>query len=398
MAASTAMRENANPPELQSLSVIEFGPGNVLFVGDSKSATLFAFDLGEARPPEGSQFYNVKDIDASIAALLGAPLDEITIKDLAVHPVTQDAYLAVHRGHGDAMIPIVVKVNANREITVLELGQLPHTKVTLQNPIDATTKLRNFLSARLYTITAITFHGGDVFVSGLSNAEFSSTLYRIPYPFRDTVTTTSIEIFHAVHAQNETRAPIEAMAILPLGDKPHVLATYTCTPLVTIAVDELKDGAHIKAKTIGELGYGNTPIAILPFQTRDSKGHVEDHILITHKHRGPMLFSVQAIAESNAKDGISAGVEMMTVVAPKFTEIPMAGLSHMSDQGQGCLLGLRRDFESGRLALLSFDKGIYFRVSEYFTEFQMPSYSYKNANLLQWHKNAFAQQGVTEEG
>lgn len=394
----TAAQQNTNFNELQAISVMEFGPGNVLFVGDSRSATLFAFDLGELQPPENPPFYNLANLDSSIAEVLGASCEGITIKDLAVHPVTQDAYVAVHRGHGDSMIPVILQVKANGEISIVELGKVPHTKVTLRNPIDPQTKLRNFIFARNYTIAAMTFHEGEVFVSGLSNAEFSSTLYRIPYPFRDAIASTSIEIFHAIHAQTETRAPIEAMAIVPLDGKPHVLATYTCTPLVTIPVDELKDGAHIKGKTIGELGYGNTPLGILPFQVRTEKGEVQDQVLITHKHRGPMLFSVQAIAESNAKEGISAGVEMMTVVAPKFAAVPMAGLYHVADPGGPSLLGIRRNVDTGRLDLVSIPKGVYFRVSEYMSEFQMPSYAYKSEGLLAWHKSAFAQEGVRDPG
>src|SRR5262249_42697171 len=115
MTVNSAVQDNVNLPELKSLSVLKFGPGNVLFAGDSNSATLFAFDLGDAQPAEKPQFYNLHNIDSAIAEILGAPVSEITVKDLAVHPITQDAYLAVHRGHGDQALPVVVKVNCKRE-------------------------------------------------------------------------------------------------------------------------------------------------------------------------------------------------------------------------------------------------------------------------------------------
>lgn len=397
MTTSTASQENQSLAALKSVSVIKFGPGEVLFVGDSRSATLFAFELGAAQAPESAPFYNLKGIDASIAERLGVPTDEIALKGLAVHPVSQDAYIAVQRGHGEQMLPIIVKVNARREISAVELSALPHTQITLQNPIGEQTELRNRIQARNFTITDLAFHGGEVLVSGLSNAEFASSLYRIAYPFRDSVTTSSIEMFHAMHNQNETRAPIQTMAIVPLEGKPHVLAAYTCTPLVTIPLEVLSDGAHVHAKTIGELGYGNTPLNVVPFQSRDRQGQVQEQVLVTNKNRGPMLFSLQSLAESNAKEGMSTGVGM-SVVAPPFMAVPMGGLLQVADQNAQSLLGLRRDLDTGRLGLLSFEKGMYFRVTDFVSEYQMPGYSYaeKGQGLKQWQEHKLVQEGVVE--
>jgi hypothetical protein len=393
MNPGTAVPQSASLPELKSVSVLRFGPNNVLFLGDSQTATLFAFELGDVQPATAPQFYNLNDLDSSIAELLGAPRTEITLKGLAVHPVSGDAYLAVHRGHGEQMLPVVLCINAKRELSVVELSQLPHTQATLPNPIEPQVTLRNHIGARQFTITALSFHDGEVFVSGLSNAEFSSTLYRIPYPFRDKVARSSIEMYHAMHAENETRAPIQAMAIVPLSGKPHVLAAYTCTPLVTIAVDALTDGAHVRAKTIGELGFGNTPIDVLPFVARDMKGQSHAQVLITHKHRGPMLFSVSDLEGSNAKDGFSTGVGQ-NVVAPPFMAVPLSGLLHVADQDAKCLLGLRRDLDTGGVGLLSFEKGLYFRVTEFVSEYQMPGYTYQQPQFEKWQAMKRVQEGI----
>jgi len=58
------------------------------------------------------------------------------------------------------------------------------------------------------------------------------------------------EIYHTGHNLIETRAPIRAMSFATWGGKPYLVAAYTCTPIVTIPLDELKDGAHIRGKTI----------------------------------------------------------------------------------------------------------------------------------------------------
>ncbi len=68
-----------------------------------------------------------------------------------------------------------------------------------------------------------------------------------------------MEIYHAGHNLIETRAPIRAMSFTSWGGRPYLVAAYTCTPLVTIPLDDLKDGAHIRGKTVAELGYGGVP-------------------------------------------------------------------------------------------------------------------------------------------
>ena len=55
------------------------------------------------------------------------------------------------------------------------------------------------------------------------------------------------------------------MSFASWGGKPYLVAAYTCTPIVTIPLDELKDGAHIRGKTIAELGYGNTPAGMIAY-------------------------------------------------------------------------------------------------------------------------------------
>ena len=64
---------------------------------------------------------------------------------------------------------------------------------------------------RSMTIVDLKFHAGEVFVAGVSNEEFSSTLRRIPYPFTGAASETQLEIYHLAHGMYETRAPIRTM-------------------------------------------------------------------------------------------------------------------------------------------------------------------------------------------
>lgn len=363
-------------PRLLSISVIKITADRVLFVGDSRAATVYAFELGPAAPANGSTPYNLRGIDAKIARLLGVDVEDIAVRDLAIDPLSHEAYVAVHRGHAPDVIPAIVRLKQDGSVAPVDLFALPFTKLVLDPALQHSEDvlLQNGVAARTLSITDLAFSSGELLIAGLTSADFSSTLYRAAYPFGDAVSVSSIEMFHAVHNQNETRAPIRTMTTLSLGGQPHVLAVYTCTPLVTIPCSALQSGAHVKGKTIGELGYGNTPLDVVRFQTEE-RGQAQEYVLITHRNRGPMLFSAQSLADGNAKDGLSTPVGF-SVVAPAFTTVGMNGVLQIDDQDAQLLAGLRRDPETGRLDLLSFRKGIFFRISDHISEYMMPGYEY----------------------
>ncbi len=98
-------------PRLASAGALAFGPGNVLFVGDTKGAAVHAFELGsadinpqtkvvmgDARTFHGRNL--IQDIDRKLAALLGTSRDQIVINDLLVHRPSKQIFLSVHRGRG----------------------------------------------------------------------------------------------------------------------------------------------------------------------------------------------------------------------------------------------------------------------------------------------------------
>ncbi|MCK6586506.1 MAG: hypothetical protein L6Q76_02870 [Polyangiaceae bacterium] len=374
------------PASIESISVIKFGPGNVLFVGDSATATITAFEVGDGQ--EGApRPFNLYGVDQSIADLLGVDVGKIAVRGLAVHPVTGEAYIGIHRRSGYQVTPIIVRVAADGAIHPVDLEALRRTQITLPNPVNPDVKLWNNVAARSLAITDMLVVGDELFVSGLSNADFASTLYRITLPFTGAIRASSVEIYHGVHGQNETRAPIQTMTLLDLNGSPHVLAVYTCTPLVTIPTSELVDGAHVKGKTIAELGYGNTPLDVVHFRGNDMEGHAQESVLITHKHRGTMVFRVAALAERNQQGSISEPTGLK-VSAPEFATVSMAGLVHVVDQDAGHLLALRRDQSSGRLDLLSFQKGPMFRLSDHVSEYMLPGFPYSEQpeSMKQFHR------------
>lgn len=149
-------------------------------------------------------------------------------------------------------------------LEVLDLDKFPHSKIRIADVPGQETLEFGQLERNL-AITDITYYEGEIFVAGVSNEEFASKLRRIRYPFNDSVSTSSIEMWHSVHAEFETRAPIIKQLVREIGGVAHLIAVYACTPLVRIPLATLQGGARVRGETIGELGYGNTPIDMVGY-------------------------------------------------------------------------------------------------------------------------------------
>ena len=297
-AAEAKPHASGSSGPLQSAGVITFGADNVLFVGDIAGSAVHAFalrdaDLTQQTGVELGNFQNfegvdlIRGIDVKLAALLGTTYDHVAINDMAVHQPTQQIFLSVERSNGTSVIPAIVKVNHGR-LEVLKLDGIPHSKVLIPDEPDKTARLE-FEPQRVYAITDVKYYNGEVFVTGISNHRFASTLYRIPYPFTGQKAATTVEIWHPVHGEFETRAPIIRQVVLDVGGEPHLFGVYGCTPLVRFPLAALKDGAHVRGDTIGELGYGSNPVDMFTFNNPFDK---KDYLLVTIDVRGGMQIGV----------------------------------------------------------------------------------------------------------
>jgi hypothetical protein len=281
----TASQGAAGP--LRSAGALEFGPGNVLFVGDIAGAAVHAFvlrdaDLTSQADVETGNFHNfegrdlVLGVDQKLAALFGTTVDNIVINDMVIHQPSKQIFMSVERGRGPGAMPAIVKVNHGK-LELLELDSIPHSQIRIPNEPDKKAMLE-FEPQQVYAITDVKYYNGEVFVTGISNQRFASTLYRIPYPFNGRLATSTVEIWHPTHGEFETRAPIIRQLIREMDGKPYLFAVYGCTPLVRFHLDDLKDGAHVRGDTIGELGYGSNPLDMLTYT--DPFDH-KDYLLVT---------------------------------------------------------------------------------------------------------------------
>ncbi|MEM7209764.1 MAG: hypothetical protein AAF434_18235 [Pseudomonadota bacterium] len=320
---------------LKSAGALAFDSDNVLFVGDSKAGVVHAFDLndkhlsdqadyrlGRAQTFEGRTILN--GLDREIAAQLGVEPHDVEINDMVVHKATRQVFLSVHRGHGPNAEAVIFAVNKGK-LELVDLGTAKHTKTSV-GPVPQNETLEFGQPLNNLAITDIDYHKGEIIVAGISNEEFSSKLRRIAYPFTGDVQTTSVEIWHAVHAQYETRAPVITQTIVELEGEPTLIAVYACTPVVRIPLEDLKDGAKVRGTMIGEMGFGNTPIDIIQFTNAWDKS---DNVLVTNTNRSAAQISLGALATADPMPHGTGVKPVFSVAGVEQHAMPMSGTLHL---------------------------------------------------------------------
>jgi len=344
----------AGPVKAKSYSKLAFGPDGILFVGDSMSAKIYALDLDDRKPLEIVKQLEVGDVEGKIAAMLGADSRDVMIHDMAVNPVSKNAYLTVSRGRRGFVSPwqlpndvasagVLLRVTPAGAIEEVRLENVKHSTLDISNPINEKAEVDWKKSKqRVDTISDMVYAGGKLYVAGLSNEEFSSTMRVYPFPFQGAGSATSLEIYHGSHGKYETDSPVRAFLPFNIQGKPYLLASYLCTPLVLFPMEELKDKTHVKGTTIAELGSGNYPLDMVSFR---SKG--EDFVMVVNSTRGLLLFKAEDLAKPQAP--ITTQIEGTAGVA--FTPLRNAGVLQAENYGDHDLLLLARNSLNGELVL-----------------------------------------------
>jgi hypothetical protein len=278
----------AGKADLKSAGALTFGPDGVLFVGDSIGGMIFALDTQDRTPSQATSL-EVAGLSEKIAAMAGTTADQIQVNDVAVNPVSHKTYVSVSRGLGPAAEPLIVRIDPAGKLEALSLDNIRHSRVVLPNPVNASTGGRGG-NQRLQAITDLAFVDNRVFIAGLSNEEFSSTLRAIPFPFTEAGKGTSVEIWHGSHNRFETNSPIRTFLPYKVNNEQTILASYTCTPLVKVPVSSLTAGSKVMGTTIAEFGAGNTPLDMIAY-TKGGK----PFILMSNTNRGVMKFSAEGL-------------------------------------------------------------------------------------------------------
>lgn len=287
VAAEPSASLKKGTPDLKSAGPLTFGPDGILFVGDTQGAALFAIDTGDRPSGREKGAINVENLGEKVAALLGTDAKMVMINDLAVNPASGKAYLSVSRGRGPDAAPVILRVGRDGKLEEVSLEGVRFAKAEIPNAPGAK-EMQKGQPLRNESIIDLAYVDGRVFLAGLSNEEFSSRLLAIPFPFNESTDGAAIEIYHGAHGRLETKSPVRTFVAYRINNEPYLMAAYTCTPLVKVPVADLKAGAHVKGKTIAELGNRNRPLDMIVYQKEG-----KDFLLLANNARGMMKINTE---------------------------------------------------------------------------------------------------------
>jgi len=284
-------------PEIQSAGALAIGPDDVLFVGDTKSAIVFAISTGDTQEqPDGANI-SIENIDQAISDLCGT---DATINDLAANPRTGATFLSVTTDDG----PAICRVDAAGKLTQLSLTDIPFAQAILPDaPEDKIVQQgRRKKNPRDDTITDIAFYEDRILVSGLRAGDAPSSVREFSFPFSSIDKGTGIAIYHAAHGREEDYAAARTFVTLMIDGEPNLLAAYTCTPLVKIPLNELRETSQsVQGTTVAELGNWNRPLDMISY-SKDGA----DYLLLSNSNRGVMKITTSGLSGS---DGLSEPVK-----------------------------------------------------------------------------------------
>src|SRR5262244_2453410 len=355
---------NASAADIKSISRLAAGPDNVLFVADWKSARVHALTLPTAAQKPAGTAFNIFDLEDLLSRQVGGA--KVTVEDMVVRPGTAQVYLAV--SYGAAKTPALFVVTGDQKARRVNLKAAKSTSTALRDGPPSDYKFWREFRERGFTVTNMKWRDGELFIAGLSNQDFASTRRRIKYPFDARQSVTSVEIFHTGHNQVETRAPIRAMSFATLGGKPYLVAAYNCTPIALIALDELKDGAHIRGKTIAELGYGNTPADMISY-TKTEQGKTEDFLMLVNFQLGSSVIPVSELEAASARPGIETFVPFGQIAGLNVMPAPLAGTMRLDNLDEKWFIVVRRGLEHDTLQLVTIGKELSFRLTDHLSEY-----------------------------
>ena len=344
-------------PDIKSMGTLIFNSDGVLFIGDSKSATVFAIDIEDKTPSDKEDGLLVQDIESKIASMLGTTADEILIHDLAVNPISKSAYMSVSlsrsKWNSRWQLPnelddarILLRVTPAGEIQEVSLQNVRYSKAGLPNPVamDTKHKWKKGTTLRIDTITDMMYSDGKLYVAGLSNEEFASTMWQIDFPFKSNAIFTTLEIYHAAHGAYETQAPIRTFLEYKVNNTRHILASYLCTPMVSFPIADLKNKTHLKGKTLAEFGSGNYPLDMVLYQ-KDG----QDLILMANSALPLMVIDPKDIEKQT--EGLTSEPDTYTAGVP-YTAKSGGSIQQLANFNAKNILALQRT-PAGKLDLIS---------------------------------------------
>jgi hypothetical protein len=269
LGASTALAQTSTTSPLQdpstgsaqlkSIEAINFGPAGLLLIGDGKGKQVVAIDTGDTTPIKWTRTEMANIVD-ELAGRLGVTAKDIKIRKISVNPASQTAYIAVQSLA--AKKDIILTVDGNGKVKEFSTDNVKFRAFPL--PADQMVKL----------VTDIAWAGDRIVVATqASTATFQSKIFSIMAPLGKETSCgcISTETFHTGHNAWETNAPLRTMVPYEENGKKFLMGSFTCTPIVRYALDDIQAGAKVTGTSVVELGQGNTPQSMFVYEKGGKK-------------------------------------------------------------------------------------------------------------------------------
>jgi hypothetical protein len=257
-------------PGVKSIEAISFAPDGVLLIGDGKGNQVVAVDTGDTKEIKWTKT-EIAKIQDELAGRLGAAGKDVQILKLAVNPASHTAYFAVRLL--TAKKDLLLTIDGNGKVNEFALDNVKYVAV----PLPADQKIKS--------VTGICWAGDRVMVTAMSTESFNNRCFTIAAPIGkgNDCGAISTETYHVAHGQWETAAPIRTMMPYDENGKHYLVSSFTCTPIVKYALDDMKAGAKVKGVSVIELGQGNTPQYMFAYEKGGKK-----YILMNTQRMGAM--------------------------------------------------------------------------------------------------------------
>ena len=334
--------------QLQSAGVMYFSRDGTLFLADPRGAAIYAIDVADTYRDTSRSGVQITDVDGKIAAALGTTRDQIRIVDMVAHPLSQSLYFSLTRGKGNDAVPALVRVTkADEKVTVLPLENIRNTRADIPDAPTPDAKTPWGDSKRTFSVTHLALVDGELYIAGLGNEEFASTLRRMPYPFVGKEASTTVEMYHTSHDRYETASPIESFVAIDLGGKPSLVAGYGCSPIVTLTRADLAAGKHVRGKTVAELGGGNRPFDMIRYTNAKGK----EYILVGNSNRTLTRLDPEQLAAAKAMT--SSVKQAWEPAGVGYLPVAVVGVLQLDNYNADNIVMLKRDIETGSLDVVS---------------------------------------------
>jgi hypothetical protein len=255
-AATVAQADQGNP-KLKSIEAIRFGPNGLLLIGGGSD--VVSVETGDTKETTWSKT-EIANIDQALAGKLGLTTKDIEIRRISVNPASHKIYVAVRSLKSNQFA--ILTIDGSGKVDEFSLENVKYNKYPLEVGKQAVTK-----------ITDVVWAGGKIVAATQAGDTFGSRVFTITPGAKDPFASFSTETYHVGHGKWETKAPIMVLMPYEDGSKTNVVGSFTCTPIVKYSLDDTNPDVKVKGVSVVELGQGNQPLGMFPYE-KDGKKYI----------------------------------------------------------------------------------------------------------------------------